>query len=108
MRPRRGRGAHPPHPPNIHKMRTINPQPKGLETAPTDNSYLDLIAQIKVELTLRKESLFGDRVQRWCNQAGYPSIHHVPPTALEKLLTAIKKTPIPKTKPIEEENLKRK
>lgn len=50
----------------------------------------ELLAQVKVELNRLGEKLSGDRVQQWCDRAGYLSWQHLDEKGLNALLNILK------------------
>lgn len=53
--------------------------------------YSNIISEIKIELKEIGESIYGERVEKWCEKAGYKSVHHLDLKGLKGLLKAIRK-----------------
>lgn len=53
--------------------------------------YSEVIYELKTELYKLNESFYGRRVEKWCEKAGYISVHYLDLKGLQGLLNAVKR-----------------
>ena len=64
-----------------------------MKTIETVFDHSTLLVEIKVELKRVGESKTGDRVQQWCEKAGYRGFFDLDQKGLQGLANALRKAP---------------